>query len=114
MRRAARTSSCCRPTATLRAPLAELLAADGDVVAVPRLAGRLPDDGERPGWRDLLTAGELDDELVLVRAGARGRAIVDWWAARALERVQASIPAAAPAPPPTRCPGRRSTRPSAR
>ena len=60
------------PDGDVRAPLAELIAAEGDVVAVPRLAGRLPEDGERPGWRDLLAAGELDDELVLVRAGARG------------------------------------------
>ena len=49
---------------------------------VPRLLGGLPHDGERPDARDLLDAGEIDDELVAVRADDAGRAFVDWWTER--------------------------------
>jgi glycosyltransferase involved in cell wall biosynthesis len=54
-------------------------------VLVPRLLGSLPADGERPDARDLLEAGEIDDELVAVRGDEMGRALVEWWAERARE-----------------------------
>jgi SAM-dependent methyltransferase/glycosyltransferase involved in cell wall biosynthesis len=59
-----------------------------DAVLVPRLSGILPRDGLRPDAGDLLAAGEIDDGIVAVGAGERGRAFADWWAAQALELVE--------------------------
>ena len=47
-------------------------AATHAALLVPRLLGGLPQDGERPDSRDLLDAGEIDDELVAVRGDRRG------------------------------------------
>lgn len=68
------------------APCALLLAADcdvraplvaiedaldrSDVVALARVDGRLPDDGEHPDAEDLRAAGPVDDAVVAARAGA--------------------------------------------
>jgi glycosyltransferase involved in cell wall biosynthesis len=68
------------PLDALEGPLAE-----HSVVLVPRLLGALPADGERPDATDLLAAGEIDDEVVAVRADETGRALVDWWAERVRE-----------------------------
>ena len=57
---------------------------------VPRLLGGLPQDGERPDSRDLLDAGEIDDELAAVRADDSGRAFVDWWIERRREDAAAA------------------------
>ena len=65
--------------AQVYAPLTAF-AGDHDVLLVPRLLGALPDDGARPDGHDLAEAGEIDDELVAVRATETGRAFVDWWA----------------------------------
>ena len=79
----------------VRAPLVAVEAAldEGDVVVLPRIAGRLPDDGERPDAHDLLTAGELDDEVVAVRAGAAGARCLRWWLDEAVRAVEAGGPA---------------------
>lgn len=63
-----------------------------DVVALARIDGRLPDDGERPDASDLLAAGEVDDAVVAVRAGAGAARCVDWW----LEGLLAAIGRAGP------------------
>jgi glycosyltransferase involved in cell wall biosynthesis len=68
--------------AEARGRLDALLEGDSDVTLVPRLLGSLPDDSLRPDGRDLLEAGEIDDELVLVRPTATGRAFADWWVER--------------------------------
>ena len=57
---------------------------------MPRLLGGLPQDGERPDSRDLLDAGEIDDELAAVRAGDTGRAFVEWWIERRREDAAAA------------------------
>src|SRR4051794_2889962 len=77
------------PDAELRGRLAELEAAlvERDAILIPRLAGALPDDGERPDAGDLLDAGDIDDELVAVNATEGGRKLVDWWAARGLDAI---------------------------
>jgi len=84
--------------AEVRSPLSELVAAlaDADAVTVPRVRGKLPDDGERPGWRDLLSAGELDDELVAVRGNDGGRAFAEFWLERARERAKGESSGATP------------------
>src|SRR3954447_784621 len=56
-----------------------------DAVLVPRLGGRLPDDGRRPDGHDLLEAGEIDDAVLAVRASNTGRDVVEWWAEQAME-----------------------------
>src|SRR5262245_36553686 len=78
--------------AELHAPLAALeQALAGDhVVLVPRLLGRLPDDGERPDGADLVEAGEIDDELVAVPMSETGRRFADWWVARGQDLIAAS------------------------
>jgi glycosyltransferase involved in cell wall biosynthesis len=78
--------------AEVLAPLTTLEAAVAgqSAVLVPRLLGRLPDDGKRPDGADLLRAGEIDDELVAVAPGDRGRAFVDWWVDRGYEAIEAS------------------------
>ena len=75
------------PDAEVLGPLAALDAAldAHSAVLVPRVLGALPADGERPDARDLLDAGEIDDEVVGVNADETGRALVDWWADRARE-----------------------------
>jgi glycosyltransferase involved in cell wall biosynthesis len=86
------------PDADVRAPLLELQALldDHDAVLLPRVAGALPDDGERPDARDLLEAGEIDDEVVAVTAAARR--LVDWWVDRAADTVHAKPAEDAPQP----------------
>lgn len=83
------------PDCDVRAPLAAIEEAldEGDVVVLPRVGGRLPDDGERPDAHDLLAAGELDDEVVAVRAGANAARCVRWWLDEALRVVDAAGPA---------------------
>jgi SAM-dependent methyltransferase/glycosyltransferase involved in cell wall biosynthesis len=61
-----------------------------DAVLVPRLLGTLPEDGERPSAADLLAAGEIDDELVAVRATDGGRALLRFWRERAVEAAEAA------------------------
>jgi hypothetical protein len=86
--------------AELYGPLEELdsLLERHDVVLVPRLTGGLPEDGHRPDGRDLLEAGDVDDEVVAVRRSDAGRAFVAWWAKRAGEAAEATaLGRAAPA-----------------
>lgn len=75
------------PDAELHGPLSELqrLLEDHAAVLVQRLTGTLPDDGERPDARDLLEAGEIDDEIVAVTAAACR--LIDWWVDRAADIV---------------------------
>ncbi|MDA0171534.1 methyltransferase domain-containing protein [Solirubrobacter taibaiensis] len=70
-------------------PLVDALA-DNHAVLVPRLGGRLPDDGRRPDGHDLLEAGEIDDAVLAVRASDTGRDLVEWWAEQALEAAYAA------------------------
>ncbi len=79
----------------VRAPLEDLTAA-AEVVLLPRVAGRLPDDGERPDADDLASAGTVDDEVVALRPGAQAERFVRWWA----DRVTGALREAAPASPP--------------
>jgi glycosyltransferase involved in cell wall biosynthesis len=72
------------PDAEVLGPLDALLT-DYAAVLVPRLLGTLPADRERPDASDLLAAGEIDDEIVAVREGEEGRALLDWWAERERE-----------------------------
>ncbi len=94
------------PDAELRGPLDVFDAAldAHSAMLVPRLLGGLPRDGKRPDSRDLLDAGEIDDELVAVRADDTGRALVDWWIERRREDAEAAAGAgeerARPAPSP--------------
>jgi len=69
------------PDCDVRAPLVAVEDAldRGDVVVLARLDGRLPDDGERPEAHDLLAAGEVDDEVVAVRAGEPAGRCLRWW-----------------------------------
>ena len=60
------------PDAELRGPLDALVGGSTTALLVPRLLGGLPQDGERPDWRDLLDAGEIDDELVRCARGDAG------------------------------------------
>src|SRR3954447_14975567 len=80
------------PDAEVRAPLVAIEAAlrEESAVVVPRLLEGLPQDGERPDSRDLLDAGEIDDEFVAVRADDGGRALVEWWIERRREDVEAA------------------------
>ena len=73
------------PDAVLHGALSELHERldSHDAVLIPRLTGTLPDDGERPDARDLLEAGEIDDEIVAVTSGARR--LVEWWVDRAAD-----------------------------
>ena len=73
--------------AEVRGRLDALLGED-DVTLVPRLLGTLPDDGHRPDGRDLLEAGEFDDELLHVRATETGRAFAEWWVERGHEAAE--------------------------
>ncbi len=77
--------------AEVHGPLAELVDAlhDADAVLVPRLTGRLPDDGCRPDGHDLLEAGEYDDAIVGVRTTEPARELVDWWLERGRESTEA-------------------------
>ena len=86
------------PDAELRAPLDAIANDDRSVLLVPRLLGGLPQDGERPDSRDLLDAGEIDDELVAVRADDSGRAFADWWLERRREDAEAGGERPAPSP----------------
>jgi glycosyltransferase involved in cell wall biosynthesis len=56
-----------------------------DAVLVPRVKGRLPDDGHRPDAADLINAGEIDDGIVALRASAEARALLEWWIDQARE-----------------------------
>ena len=78
--------------AELRGPLEAIERGldDHSVLLFPRLLGGLPQDGERPDSRDLLDAGEIDDELVAVRADDSGLAFVDWWVERRREDADAA------------------------
>ncbi len=87
------------PDAEVLGPLDALEAALGahSAVLVPRLLGGLPADGERPDARDLLEAGETDDEIVAVRDDEAGGHFLDWWADRAREAARdAAVLADAP------------------
>jgi 2-polyprenyl-3-methyl-5-hydroxy-6-metoxy-1,4-benzoquinol methylase/glycosyltransferase involved in cell wall biosynthesis len=92
------------PDAELRGPLDAIARDTRSVLLVPRLLGGLPQDGERPDSRDLLDAGEIDDELVAVRGDERGLAFTDWWIERRREDAEAAAAAggadARPAPSP--------------
>ncbi len=89
------------PDAELRGPLDAIAVDAHSVLLVPRLLGGLPQDGERPDSRDLLDSGEIDDELVAVRADDTGRAFVDWWIERRREDAEAAGgPDARPSPSP--------------
>jgi hypothetical protein len=92
------------PDAELRGPLDAIVRDTRSVLLVPRLLGGLPQDGERPDSRDLLDAGEIDDELVAVRRDERGLAFTDWWIERRREDAEAAAAAggadARPAPSP--------------
>lgn len=81
------------PDAELHGPLEELAARlDGHAaVLVPRVSA-LPDDGERPDGRDLIEAGEIDDELLAVAGGDDGAHFVDWWHERCAEGLRATAP----------------------
>jgi hypothetical protein len=76
------------PDCDVRAPLAAIESAldAGDVIVLPRVDGGLPDDGERPDARDLLTAGELDEEVVAARAGAAAERCLRWWSEQSARR----------------------------
>ncbi len=77
--------------ADVRGPLDALTQAleDHAAVLVPRLTGRVPQDGKRPDGGDLLDAGEIDDELgasAAIRQAATsspGGAIARWKRSRA-------------------------------
>ena len=65
--------SCCRPTPRCAARSTRSRTARRTPRCSCRaLLGGLPQDGERPDARDLLDAGEIDDELVAVRADDAG------------------------------------------
>jgi glycosyltransferase involved in cell wall biosynthesis len=86
------------PDADLRGPLEALSAGldEHPALLVPRLTGRLPQDGKRPDGGDLLDAGEIDDELVAVRGDQAGRDFVTWWKDRAFEAAEAAARLKAP------------------
>ena len=87
------------PDADVLGPLDALDAAldEHPAVLVPRLTGRLPQDGKRPDGGDLVDAGEIDDELVGVRGDQAGRDFVGWWTDRALEAAESAAKLKAPA-----------------
>ena len=87
----------------VRGPLTSIESAleRAEVVVLPRVDERLPDDGERPGAGDLLAAGEVDDEVVAVRDGPSAVRFVPWWLSRVVEALRSDVPArpvAAPSP----------------
>jgi hypothetical protein len=51
-------------------------------VALTRRAVRLPDDGKRPDYSDLLAAGRVSDSFVAVARGEPGASFLEWWQAR--------------------------------
>ncbi|MDA0182392.1 methyltransferase domain-containing protein [Solirubrobacter phytolaccae] len=87
------------PDAELYGPLDALEAAlqSHSAVLVPRLDGRLPQDGKRPDGADLVDAGEIDDELVAIRGDEVGQAFVTWWRDRAFEAAEAAAKLESPA-----------------
>ena len=60
----------------------------------PRLLGRLPDDGRRPGAADLRRAGTLGASLVAMR-GREGLELARWWANRVARAASAPVASAA-------------------
>ncbi len=51
-------------------------------VVLTRRTGTIPDDGESPGFADLLEAGRIDDAFVAVARGAAPDHFLRWWAER--------------------------------
>lgn len=90
------------PDAELHGPLDALTTAldDAPAALVPRLTGRLPQDGRRPDGGDLLDAGAIDDEVVAVRGDEAGRAFVTWWQDRAFEAAEGAAKLKAPSDAP--------------
>jgi glycosyltransferase involved in cell wall biosynthesis len=76
----------------LRAPLDPVRSAleRNRAVLAPRLLGRLPEDGRRPGVAELRRAGRLGASLVALR-GVEGLELARWWAGRVARAASAPL-----------------------